>query len=85
MNDKKLWFKAKMYGWGWYPVSWEGWVITFLYTASILVQTFNLDGAVHSGSDFLISFSIPFITNTIFLLIICHARGEKPKWRWGEK
>ena len=22
---QKLWFKAKLYGWGWYPCSWEGW------------------------------------------------------------
>jgi len=24
---KPLWFKAKQYGWGWYPARWQGWLI----------------------------------------------------------
>ncbi len=31
MSDK-LWFKAKKFGWGWTPCSWEGWTVTGLYT-----------------------------------------------------
>ena len=84
MKQNKLWFRAKMYGWGWYPISWEGWIITLLYVVSVMQPAISIDKASHSGSDFLINFSIPFIINTIFLLIICYAKGEKPKWRWGK-
>ena len=28
---KKVWFKAKEYGWGWYPSSWQGWIILLIY------------------------------------------------------
>ncbi len=29
----KYWFKAKNYGWGWYPATWQGWLILagFIY------------------------------------------------------
>ena len=24
-NEKKLWFKAKRFGYGWTPIVWQGW------------------------------------------------------------
>ncbi len=27
MTDRP-WFKRKTYGWGWTPVSWQGWLVT---------------------------------------------------------
>ncbi len=84
-KKSKLWFSAKKYGWGWVPISWEGWTITLLYIVAITLNFMDIDKTSHSGSDTLISFAIPFVINTIFLLIICYARGERPRWRWGEK
>lgn len=84
MKKEKLWFKAKMYGWGWQPTSWEGWLILALYTIGTVIHLTNVERFAHSGSDVLISFSTPFIINTTFLLIICYAKGEKPRWRWGQ-
>ncbi|HTS17465.1 MAG TPA: hypothetical protein VMP11_07825 [Verrucomicrobiae bacterium] len=27
-NDKRVWFRAKRYGWGWgLPCAWQGWVV----------------------------------------------------------
>lgn len=84
MKNKKLWFKAKNFGWGWYPVSWQGWCVLVLYIIAMIPYIQNAN-KTHSGSDFLISLAIPFIVNTIFLLIICYATGEKPEWRWDWK
>ena len=25
--DKQLWFRAKSYGWGWTPITWQGWAV----------------------------------------------------------
>lgn len=72
-----------MYGWGWYPVSWEGFVIIFLYLAAILQFAMQAN-AQHSASDVLINFTVPFIVDTTFLLVICYTRGERPRWRWGK-
>jgi hypothetical protein len=79
----KLWFRAKMFGWGWFPISWEGWAVTALYVIALIPYAREASKQ-HSASDFLINFAIPFIVNTIFLLIICYARGERPRWRWGK-
>ena len=83
MIKKKLWFRAKRFGWGWTPISWEGWVIMLLYLIGTIGYFIDADRYSHSGSDTLISFAIPFIINTIFLLIICYTRGEKFGWKWG--
>lgn len=80
---KKIWFKAKNYGWGWYPVSWEGWIILAVYIVFIVKTFLRIDAEQHSGSDTLINFAIPFIISTCILLAICYKTGEKPRWRWG--
>lgn len=80
-NSKKKWFKAEMYGWGWYPVSWEGWIIISLYMIAISLHFINIEKFAHSTSDALLNFSIPFVITTVFLLIICYARGERPSFR----
>ncbi len=84
MKKGKLWFKAKMFGWGWYPVSWEGYLILAMYLLGTVLNFINVDRLTHSISDTLINFSLPFVINTIFLLIICYAKGERPRWRWGK-
>lgn len=83
-SHKKLWFKAKLYGWGWQPVSIEGWGVLALYITAITVNFLNIDKVSYSVSDVLIRFSIPFIVNTIFFLTVCYAKGEVPRWRWGK-
>jgi ACR3 family arsenite efflux pump ArsB len=82
MENKKLWFKAKRFGWGWYPCSWEGWMVILLYVVVITIHSINIERFADSGKEVIINFVIPLIINTIFLIIICYARGEKPYWRW---
>ena len=76
---KYLWFKAKNYGWGWYPCSWEGWVVLLLYIVGLIGSSPN------SESGTLFPFFIQTTVLTIFLIIICYKTGEKPEWRWGKK
>ncbi len=83
-NQKKLWFKAKDYGWGWYPVTWQGWVITLVYILFLSYIFTVSDSDSHSVSDTLISVSIPFILGSSLLILICYKKGEKPSWRWGK-
>ena len=70
---EKFWFKAKTYGYGWAPATWQGWATIILYVAtvvSIFLFTKN------------ILFLIPF---TILLLAIAYLKGEPAKWRWGNR
>ena len=81
--DKKLWFKAKCFGWGWYPSSWQGWAILLMYVFAVFTVARQVDSASHSSSDALFGFIPVVYILTVFLLIICYATGEKPRWRWG--
>ena len=83
--EKKLWFKRKTYGWGWTPVSFEGWLVLLIYAAVNIWIFRNLDALSHSGSDTLIAFAPRFLALAAILYFICIYKGEKPKWQWGKK
>ncbi len=85
MNEsKKIWFKAKNYGWGWQPSSWQGWLVLLVFIGFNIKIFWLIDRSSHSVSDTLINFVLPFILSTVILIIICYFKGEKPKWRWGK-
>lgn len=85
MSHKEYWFKAKNYGWGWYPARWQGWVVLIIYIG-LMVWNFNrIDGMQHSGSDTLLNFIPQTVLLTFILIGICFKTGEKPEWRWGKK
>jgi hypothetical protein len=82
---KKVWFKAKRYGYGWYPATWQGWLIILIYVGLIIADFRRIDAVQHSGSDTLINWVPDSVLLTILLLVICVKTGEKAKWRWGGK
>lgn len=82
--DKKLWFRRKLYGWGWTPCSWEGWLVTFLYLALIIVLSIIL-GNEPTGRDATFRFFIPAIIATLVFIKIAYNKGEKPMWQWGKR
>lgn len=83
MEQNKLWFKAKRYGWGWTPSSWEGWAVIVLYVVDVFLVTVLIDQYVsESISPWIALFGI--VPSTAFLIIICYIKGEKPGWRWGK-
>ncbi|MFZ3301574.1 MAG: hypothetical protein WA152_02565 [Microgenomates group bacterium] len=85
MYKNKLWFKAKKYGWGWYPASWEGWLVTILYILFILYRSNKVSEMFDTESSFVFRYTFEVIFLTTLLVIICYLKGEKPKWRWGSK
>lgn len=84
MITKKRWFKAKEYGWGWYPVSWQGWAVTILYTLFIIWSFRRIDNYSNSAKDTLINFIPEIFLATALLIGICYLTGDKAGWRWGE-
>ncbi len=85
-NPQGYWFKAKLYGWGWTPARWQGWLVILAYIAIILTLVLNIEedipGNPDSGSNFLV-FGLPIILLTALLIFICYKKGEKPRWQWG--
>ena len=77
-KQKKLWFRAKCFGWGWYPCSWEGWLVLLAWVVlfAFMIAKINY-GALENFIFILIS--------VLILIWICYKTGEKPRWRWGCK
>jgi hypothetical protein len=78
IKEKKIWFPAKKYGWGWgIPCAWQGWVVIVSYLVIL------------NGSAFLLLPAHPAMwfgcvaISTIILVAICLVKGETPRWRWG--
>ena len=75
-NPEGYWFKRKLYGWGWTPVKWQGWLVLFIWLAFFILAVKKMD---HEGLK-----NIVFIIISLaILLLICYKKGEKPKWHWG--
>lgn len=93
-KDRKLWFRAKEFGWGWYPITWKGWLVTVIYAILFTFVSFIFVGwagtASEAGVDTRdIVFGVLEFLAVIALLSyslyrICMRYGEAPRWRWGK-
>jgi uncharacterized membrane protein YhaH (DUF805 family) len=75
--NKKMWFKRKLYGWGWTPATWEGWLIILLWIIILVSLVQTMDHEWFKNIIFI-------IIMTSILIFICYKKGEKPKWQWGQ-
>jgi hypothetical protein len=76
MENKKIWFRRKTYGWGWYPATWEGWAVLAIWLAffiPIVALTEN-----HAPAVWVL---IPIFV--AMLIVVCYLKGETPRWQWG--
>lgn len=84
-NPKGYWFKNKIYGWGWTPVKWQGWLVILGFVALVILNSL----AVSNGSGTESEASVKIVWQTIFfaliLIYVCYKKGEKPRWQWGKE
>lgn len=88
MNDKpeKLWFKRRRYGWGWTPVTWQGWLSIALFIAALISSAFTLPMKPHEPtSGQILLFAMYAGAAILVLLGISFMKGPTPKFRWGAK
>lgn len=81
---KKLWFRAKDYGWGWYPVTWQGWLVTLLFVLYEIGLTSLIGNSFDSRAG-VSTFLFLTVLGVAVLITICYEFGETPYWRWGRK
>lgn len=79
---KRKWFKAKNYGWGWYPVTWEGWTVLAVYLV-LLWLIIDMTKIMHGAKNIMIPYMTSIFIITSALIYVCYRTGEKPEWRWG--
>lgn len=77
-NPEGYWFKRKIFGWGWTPVKWQGWLVVVAAIAIVLAgiyvgETDDAPGAALLGV--LLAIALVFVFG--------FWKGEKPRWQWG--
>lgn len=80
---KRLWFKRKLYGWGWTPVTWQGWATVLAYIVILFAAGLTIDEA-STPRDVAFTFALPIALSTVAMMRICYAKGERPRWQWGK-
>ena len=83
-NPQGYWFKRKLYGWGWTPATWQGWVVILLYIIVVILAVLGVEETM-SLKEILLKFILPVIIASYFLIRICYLKGESPKWQWGKE
>jgi hypothetical protein len=81
-NPKGLWFKRRLYGWGWTPATWQGWLIVAVYIALVLAFASTVDDNSPLREVFF-TFIFPVVLLTVTLIRICYKKGEEPRFQWG--
>lgn len=82
---RPMWFRAKSYGYGWTPATWQGWIVMLVYLLVVLTGALTINtkakDALHGVGIFL---AIDLAATTT-LIIVASMYGEKAGWRWGKK
>ena len=83
---RNYWFKRRRYGYGWTPVTWQGWVSVLLFLAIALLGAIVLQNAPRNtlSSELLVYMALLLIS-ALLLICIAFKNGPSPKWRWGVK
>lgn len=77
-NPRGYWFKRKLYGWGWVPVRWQGWLVVTagiaLFAVGMYVgETDDAPGATLLGLLLMLA----------LITVFGYWKREKPRWQWG--
>jgi hypothetical protein len=76
---QNYWFKVKQFGYGAYPVTWQGWVTLLVFV--VLLFTFGMIFPAGSFSFYISVITLLFVT----LLIAKIMSNDIWKWRWHGK
>ncbi len=87
-NSKRTdyWFKRRRYGYGWIPVSWQGWLVVLAFVVFVLLGALSIKDVPENTFTKEVAFYLLFVfIATTALVKISYLKGPKPKWRWGKK
>lgn len=74
-----IWFPAKRYGWGWGPpVTWQGWAVLLAWMALLF------GGFLVFAPMAPLAHALYALVMVAVLVAVCWAKGEPPRWRWGD-
>lgn len=82
-NPNGYWFKRKLYGWGWTPVTWQGWLVIIAFIFILIWDYRRIAATATSEAEAVLEFLPQAILLTLILIIISRLTGESPRFQWG--
>jgi hypothetical protein len=82
-NPEGYWFKRKLYGWGWTPVRWQGWLVTLAAIGAIVWLAVRFERGGYADDAVVTQLLLPVFGIVAVLVAICYRTGESPRWQWG--
>lgn len=83
MKPKEIWFKRKLYGWGWEPANKKGWLVILIYVILLLLILSNLAN-INNPKDLILKIVLPSFILSLVLIFVSYKKGEKPRFQWGK-
>jgi hypothetical protein len=78
-TERRYWFPAKRYGWGWGPPSsWQGWLVMAAFLALVIAGVVVFRPDRQPGLFF-----VYLLVLCALLTGVCWLTGEPARWRWG--
>jgi hypothetical protein len=82
-NPHEYWFKRKVFGWGWMPVRWQGWLVILSFFLVVIYFGSEMGAYRTSPGGDIAWFIVKIALAAAALIFIAYMTGEKPKWQWG--
>lgn len=79
MNNK-YWFRPKLYGYGFFPISWEGWFLTFLL-AVLIISALYANNMLSSSITPSLQEIVHFFLDMLFIIFMFHTFSEEKNRR----
>lgn len=84
---KKYWFLPKCYGYGFFPITWQGWLSTLILLGLIFLSAyvnnfFNQQASTQDGLRYLLDV---VILASLFTAIFKDKVKGGLRWQWGRK
>ena len=75
---RKPWFgPRRLFGWGWSPITWQGWGVIVLFIAGVACAVIFL----HSVALILLAEAVLIVA----LVVVCYLTSGPPTATWGKK
>ncbi len=79
MTGGPEWFGQKRYGFGCSPISWQGWLVAFVYVAVVVAA------GLLARSSPLAAYSAIATVTILFIFLAAKTTKGGLAWRWGDK
>lgn len=77
-NPEGYWFKRNIFGWGWIPVRWQGWLVSIAAAALIAAGIYvgEIDDAPGAAL-------LGILLAALLMFSFGSKKGESVCWQWG--